>query len=56
MTRWSACMRSWLNGFNLHWAWELLQKEHAAACAAIEDCRYPPLLFSLSNHGTPYET
>ncbi len=35
------CVRSWLNGFNLHWAWELLQKEYAAASAAIEDCRYP---------------
>ena len=30
---------SWLNGFNLHWAWRLLQREHAEASAAIEDCR-----------------
>ncbi|CAL5220025.1 g1971 [Coccomyxa viridis] len=30
---------NWLNGFNLHWAWELLQKEYAGASAAIDDCR-----------------
>ncbi|CAL8468075.1 g7614 [Coccomyxa elongata] len=30
---------NWLNAFNLHWGWALLQKEHSEAAAAIEDCR-----------------
>ncbi len=30
---------NWLNGWNLHWGLHLLQREHAAAAAAIEDCR-----------------
>ncbi|KAL3152641.1 hypothetical protein ABBQ32_001655 [Trebouxia sp. C0010 RCD-2024] len=30
---------NWLNGYNMHWAWALLQQEHVAATAAIEDCR-----------------
>ncbi|KAL3142171.1 hypothetical protein ABBQ38_002528 [Trebouxia sp. C0009 RCD-2024] len=30
---------NWLNGYNMHWAWALLQQEHADATAAIEDCR-----------------
>lgn len=31
---------NWLNGYNIHWAWALLQQEHSDATAAIEDCRY----------------
>ena len=31
---------NWLNAFNLHWGWALLQRERAEAAAAIEDCRY----------------
>ena len=31
---------NWLNAFNLHWGWALLQRERAEATAAIEDCRY----------------
>lgn len=30
---------NWLNGWNLHWGLRLLQREHAEAAAAIEDCR-----------------
>ncbi|BDA42235.1 2-oxoglutarate and iron-dependent oxygenase JMJD4 [Coccomyxa sp. Obi] len=30
---------NWLNAFNLHWGWTLLQRERAEAAAAIEDCR-----------------
>lgn len=30
---------NWINGFNVHWAWQLLHEEHAAAARAIEDCR-----------------
>jgi hypothetical protein len=28
-----------LNAHNAHWAWALLEREHAAATAALEDCR-----------------
>lgn len=30
---------NWLNGYNIHWAWALLQQEFKDAAAAIEDCR-----------------
>ena len=30
---------NWLNGYNIQWAWALLQQEHAEAAACIEDCR-----------------
>ena len=33
---------NWLNGYNMHWAWALLQQEHTDATAAIEDCRSVP--------------
>ncbi|GAQ84084.1 hypothetical protein KFL_001750210 [Klebsormidium nitens] len=30
---------NWLNGYNLHWAWALLQDDYHATVASIEDCR-----------------
>lgn len=30
---------NWLNAYNVHWAWALLQQEYKDAAAAIEDCR-----------------
>ena len=30
---------NWLNGHNIAWGWGLLQRERAAAAAAIDDCR-----------------
>ncbi|KAK9816935.1 hypothetical protein WJX72_007187 [[Myrmecia] bisecta] len=30
---------NWLNGYNIHWGWELLQREYQEAAEAIEDCR-----------------
>lgn len=30
---------NWLNACNVHWTWQLLRREHAAAEALIADCR-----------------
>ncbi|KAI8477296.1 MAG: hypothetical protein J3K34DRAFT_515949 [Monoraphidium minutum] len=30
---------NWLNAHNAHWAWRLLEREHALATASLEDCR-----------------
>lgn len=40
---------NWLNGYNMHWAWALLQQEHADATAAIEDCRCAVYTISFSH-------
>lgn len=47
---------NWLNGFNIHWSWDLLQQEHAAATAAIEECRCRQLSHrtSISLGGTSF--
>lgn len=40
---------NWLNGYNIHWSWALLQQEYKDAAAAIEDCRSDLLAFFSSS-------